>query len=37
MNSDLVVILTALNLEYEAVREKMTDLRFHPTFTRHPL
>ncbi|MGN9918758.1 5'-methylthioadenosine/S-adenosylhomocysteine nucleosidase family protein [Micromonospora palomenae] len=32
MNSSLVVILTALNLEYEAVREKLTDLRVH----RHP-
>ncbi|WP_446210894.1 5'-methylthioadenosine/S-adenosylhomocysteine nucleosidase family protein [Micromonospora sp. IBSANI012] len=32
MNSSLVVILTALNLEYEAVWEKLTDLRVH----RHP-
>lgn len=29
MNSNLVVILTALNLEYEAVRERLTDLRLH--------
>ncbi|MEO3929316.1 5'-methylthioadenosine/S-adenosylhomocysteine nucleosidase [Micromonosporaceae bacterium B7E4] len=29
MNSGLVVILTALNLEYEAVRERLTDLRVH--------
>ncbi|GAA2629151.1 hypothetical protein GCM10010399_71080 [Dactylosporangium fulvum] len=32
MNGSLVVILTALNLEYEAVRERMTDPRLH----RHP-
>jgi 8-oxo-dGTP diphosphatase len=32
MNSSLVVILTALNLEYEAVRERLTGLRLH----RHP-
>jgi 8-oxo-dGTP diphosphatase len=32
MNSSLVVILTALNLEYEAVRKRLTDLRVH----RHP-
>ncbi|MFI6763596.1 purine phosphorylase [Micromonospora sp. NPDC050417] len=32
MNGDLVVILTALNLEYQAVREKLTDLRLH----QHP-
>ncbi|WP_020578423.1 5'-methylthioadenosine/S-adenosylhomocysteine nucleosidase [Actinopolymorpha alba] len=32
MNNDLVVILTALNLEYEAVRKNLTDLRVH----RHP-
>lgn len=29
MNSSLVVILTALNLEYEAVRKRLTDLRVH--------
>ncbi|SCE99465.1 5'-methylthioadenosine/S-adenosylhomocysteine nucleosidase [Micromonospora mirobrigensis] len=28
-NKDLVVILTALNLEYEAVRERLSDLRVH--------
>ncbi|MBY8870503.1 5'-methylthioadenosine/S-adenosylhomocysteine nucleosidase [Micromonospora sp. PLK6-60] len=28
-NRGLVVILTALNLEYEAVRERLTDLRVH--------
>ncbi|MEV1288043.1 5'-methylthioadenosine/S-adenosylhomocysteine nucleosidase [Micromonospora sp. NPDC049679] len=32
MSRDLVVILTALNLEYEAVRKRLTDLRIH----RHP-
>jgi adenosylhomocysteine nucleosidase len=32
MKSGLVVILTALNLEYEAVRKTLTDLRVH----RHP-
>ncbi|MEU4773949.1 5'-methylthioadenosine/S-adenosylhomocysteine nucleosidase [Micromonospora sp. NPDC023644] len=32
MNSSLVVILTALNLEYDAVRGRLTDLRVH----RHP-
>jgi 8-oxo-dGTP diphosphatase len=31
-NSGLVVILTALNLEYEAVRERLTGVRVH----RHP-
>jgi nucleoside phosphorylase len=29
MTNDLVVILTALNLEYEAVREKLVDTRVH--------
>lgn len=29
MNSGLVVILTALNIEYEAVRDRLTDLRTH--------
>lgn len=29
MNSSPVVILTALNLEYEAVRKQLTDLRIH--------
>ncbi|MEV4808718.1 5'-methylthioadenosine/S-adenosylhomocysteine nucleosidase [Micromonospora avicenniae] len=29
MNSGLIVILTALNLEYEAVRGRLTDLRLH--------
>lgn len=29
MNSGLVVILTALNLEYEAVRDRLTDLQVH--------
>jgi adenosylhomocysteine nucleosidase len=29
MNSGLVVILTSLNLEYEAVRDRLTDLRVH--------
>lgn len=29
MNSDLVVILTALNLEYTAVRDRLTDVRVH--------
>jgi adenosylhomocysteine nucleosidase len=29
MNSSLVVILTALNVEYEAVRERLADLRLH--------
>jgi adenosylhomocysteine nucleosidase len=29
MNTNLVVILTALNLEYEAVRRHLTDLRVH--------
>ena len=29
MNNGLVVILTALNLEYEAVRDRLTDLRVH--------
>ncbi|WP_405105771.1 5'-methylthioadenosine/S-adenosylhomocysteine nucleosidase [Micromonospora sp. NBC_01405] len=35
-NSGLVVILTALNLEYEAVRDQLTDLqvRRHPAGTR---
>ncbi|MFF0721694.1 purine phosphorylase [Micromonospora sp. NPDC003816] len=35
-SSGLVVILTALNLEYEAVREQLTDLRVrrHPAGTR---
>lgn len=35
-NSGLVVILTALNLEYEAVRDQLTDLRVrrHPAGTR---
>mgnify|MGYP002620209485 CR=1 FL=1 len=28
-NNDVVVILTALPLEYEAVRERLTDLRIH--------
>lgn len=28
-NSRMVVILTALNLEYEAVRDRLTDLRVH--------
>lgn len=32
MNSSPVVILTALNLEYDAVRSRLTDLRVH----RHP-
>ncbi|WP_434742234.1 purine phosphorylase [Micromonospora sp. SH-82] len=32
MSSEVVVILTALNLEYAAVRERLTDLRVH----RHP-
>ncbi|MFV2111203.1 purine phosphorylase [Micromonospora sp. LOL_025] len=32
MNSSLVVILTALNLEYDAVRSRLTDPRVH----RHP-
>lgn len=36
MNSSMVVILTALNLEYEAVRSRLTDLHVHrhPTGTR---
>ncbi|MCX4391253.1 5'-methylthioadenosine/S-adenosylhomocysteine nucleosidase [Micromonospora peucetia] len=36
MNSSLVVILTALNLEYEAVRDRLTGLRprRHPAGTR---
>ncbi|WP_329103094.1 5'-methylthioadenosine/S-adenosylhomocysteine nucleosidase [Micromonospora sp. NBC_01699] len=36
MNSSLVVILTALNLEYEAVRSRLTELRphAHPAGTR---
>lgn len=29
MDTDLVVILTALNLEYEAVRNRLTDLQVH--------
>jgi 8-oxo-dGTP diphosphatase len=29
MNSDVVVVLTALNLEYEAVRARLTGLRVH--------
>jgi len=29
MSSDMIVILTALDLEYQAVREKLTDLRLH--------
>ncbi|MEU8658677.1 5'-methylthioadenosine/S-adenosylhomocysteine nucleosidase [Actinoplanes philippinensis] len=29
MNNDLVVILTALNLEYTAIREKLTDVQVH--------
>ncbi|PZG19502.1 purine phosphorylase [Micromonospora craterilacus] len=35
-NSGVVVILTALNLEYEAVRDQLTDLRvrLHPAGTR---